>query len=306
MDFESTLSTIGDYLPEHLDVQQMVTTAAGYIPEQLESVIGNAARYLPTEVELTTALQFLLYFSVASMVLGVLGRVVLGRRSSLNHSLSSVMGILFIYAVTIVVFIYKPWDLENLLSPLPFVTLSGEYMIILPIMDTQLPALCSEILALVILAFLVNLLDTFMPKGKDVLSWYILRFMTVVLAMGLHIVVRWAFHTYLPNVLVTYAPGILLGLLAFMLLAGLMNLFLGLVLTIMNPFMGAMYTFFFSNIIGKQISKAIFTTAVVCGLFYCLNLFGYTVIHITAAALGAYIPLVIVLLLLWYLIGHVL
>ncbi|MDO5400432.1 MAG: hypothetical protein Q4F17_05545 [Eubacteriales bacterium] len=306
MDLESTLSTIGDMLPEDLDIGQIVSSASDYLPDQLEGVIRHAARYVPTELELTTALQFLLYFSVASLVLGVLGRVVLGRRSSLNHSLSSVMGILFVYAVTIVVFTFKPWELHNLLSPLPFVTLSGDYLIILPMMDTQLPALCSELLALVILAFLVNLLDTFMPKGKDIISWYILRFITVVLAMGLHIVVRWAFHTYLPDVLVTYAPGILLALLAFMVLAGLLNLVLGLVLTIMNPFMGAMYTFFFSNIIGKQISKAIFSAAIVCGVFYCLNLFGFTVIHITAAALAAYIPLVIVLLLLWYLIGHVL
>lgn len=306
MDLESTLSTIEAMIPEELNVDQIISAASDYIPEQLKSVIGHAARYVPAEVDIAQSLQFLLYFSVASLVLGVLGRVVLGKRSSLNHSLSSVMGILFVYAVTIVVFTFKPWQLHNLLSPLPFVTLSGEYLIILPITDMQLTALCSELLALIILAFLVNLLDTFMPKGKDVISWYILRFMTVVLAMGLHIVVRWAFHTYLPDVLVTYAPGILLALLAFMLLAGVMNLVLGLVITIMNPFMGAMYTFFFSNIIGKQVSKAVFSAAVICGLFYCLNLFGYTVIHITAAALTAYVPLVIVLLLLWYLIGHVL
>lgn len=258
MDLSSTVSTIAAYIPEDLDVGQMINEAVSYIPENVSQVINHAARYIPAEVNIMNALQFLLYFSVASLVLGVLGRVVLGKRSSLNHSLSSVMAILFIYAVTILIYTFKPWNLEELLTPLPFVTLSDEYLIILPMMDIQMPALCEEILALVILAFLVNLLDTIMPKGKDVVSWYILRFMTIVMAMGLHLVVRWAFHHYLPGVLVTYAPGILLALLAIMVLSGVLGLLLGLVITVMNPFLGAMYTFFFTNIIGKQVSKALF------------------------------------------------
>ena len=37
-----------------------------------------------------------------------------------------------------------------------------------------------------------------------------------------------------------------------------------------------------------------------------MEYFGYTVISITAAALMTYIPLALILLVLWYLIGHVL
>lgn len=304
MDLESTLSTIAAQIPENLD--QAISNAATYIPEELRSVIKHASRYVPAEIDIVTAAQFMLYFAAASLILGVLGRVVLGKRSSLNHSLSSAMGILLIYALTIVVYTFKPWNLEALLSPLPFVTFAGEYLIVFPIADAQFPALCTEVLSLVILAFLVNLLDTFVPKGKSIPGWYILRFLTVILCMLLHFMVRWAFHTYLPEVLVTYAPTILLILLVFMLLSGVLNLILGLVIAVANPFLGAMYTFFFSNVIGKQLSKAVFTSAILCGVVYLLEFFGYTVISITAAALMAYIPLVIVLLILWYLIGHVL
>lgn len=306
MDLESTFSTIGAMIPQELDVGQVISSAADLIPADVSRIIKHAASYVPAEIDLAAAFQFLLYFSVASLVLGVLGRVVLGKRSSLNHSLSSTMAILFIYAVSILVYTFRPWKLDEFLTPLPFVTLSGEYLIVLPIMDMEMTALCSEILSLIILAFLVNLLDTIMPKGKNAVSWYILRFMTVVMAMGLHLVVRWAFHHYLPDVLVTYAPGILLALLAVMLFTGVLGLILGLVIAVVNPFVGAMYTFFFTNVIGKQLSKAIFSSAIICGIFYCLDRFGYTLIHLTAAALGAYVPLVIVLLLLWYLIGHVL
>lgn len=304
MDLQSTLATVSERIPEQLD--QAMDRASSYIPAELSDVIWHASSYLPRQINFTAVAEFMLYFILASLILGVLSRIVLGKRSSLNHSLSSVMGILFIYSVTIAVYTFKPWNLEILLSPLPFVTFAGDYMIVLPITDAQFPALCTQILSLIILAFLVNLLDTFMPKGNNVISWYLMRFITVALSMLLHLVVYWAVDTYLPEMLVKYAPIVLLGVLVFMLLSGILNLILGVVISATNPFMGAMYTFFFSNVIGKQLSKAIFTSAILCGIFYLLDFFGYTVICITAASLLTYIPLALVLLVLWYLIGHVL
>ena len=59
-------------------------------------------------------------------------------------------------------------------------------------------------------------------------------------------------------------------------------------------------------LVGKQLSKAVFTSTILCAVVYLLGYVGYTVICITAAALLAYIPLVIVLLILWYLIGRLL
>lgn len=304
MDFDSTLSTIATYIPEELD--QVIDKAASYIPEELSNVIWHASSYLPTEIDMVSTAEFMLYFAAASLILGVLSRIVLGKRSSLNHSLSSAMGILFIYAATIVVYTFKPWNLDALLSPLPFVTFAGDYLIVLPMTDAQFPALCTQVLSMVILAFLINLLDTFMPKGKSVIGWYLLRFITILICMLLHLVVSWACRTYLPEVLVDYAPTVLLVLLVFMLLSGILNLVLGLVIAVANPFLGAMYTFFFSNVVGKQLSKAIFTSAILCTVVYLLDFFGYIVISITAASLLTYIPLAVVLLILWYLIGHVL
>ena len=232
-----------------------------------------------------------------------MGRVFLGKRSSLNHSLSAAMGILFIYAVAIVVYTFKPWSLDALLSPLPFVRFAGEHLLVIPFQGSPLTIVCSEILSLVILAFLVNLLDTLIPRGNSALGWFFLRILTVLFAMVLHILVDWAFKTYLPNVLVTYAPTILLVILAVTLLMGLLNLVLSVVLTVVNPIFGALYTFFFSNIIGKQLSKAVFTSGIICGVVFLLGYFGCTVICVSAAALSAYIPLAVVLLLLWFLIG---
>ena len=304
MDLDSTLSTISNQLPD--TVTQVLGQAASYIPEELSNVIWHARSYLPVEVELMSAAQFMLYFSAISLILGVMGRVVLGKRSSLNLSVSSAMGILFIYALTVVIYTFRPWNLDVLLSPLPFATFAGDYLILLPITDIQFPALCTQILSLVVLAFLVNLVSTVMPKGKSIFTWLFMRLVSMAVCMLLHLAVNWAFRTYLPNILVTYAPVILLLILCFCLLSGIVNLLLGLVIAVANPFLGAMYTFFFSSVVGKQISKAVFSSAIICAVLYLLDLFGYTVICISTAALMTDIPLALILLALWYLIGSVL
>lgn len=289
MDFESTRSTI-----------------ATYIPEELEEAVSAVGDLIPSQISLISMLQFLLYFSAANLILGGLGRIILGKRSSLNHALSSAMGILFVYAATVVVYTFQPWDLEKFLSPLPFVNFYGEYIVLFPFSQGDISAWCSSILSLIVLAFLVNLLDTFLPKGKNIVSWYFLRFLTVLLAMGLHYLVHWVSITYLPHNLVTYTPVILLFLLIGLLFLGLLNLILGIVLTVMDPLFGAVYTFFFSNIIGKQLTKAVFSSLIVGLVFYLMDIFGYTAIGISASTLLSYGPLLAVLLVLWYLLGHVL
>ena len=49
-----------------------------------------------------------------------------------------------------------------------------------------------------------------------------------------------------------------------------------------------------------------FSSAIICAVLYLLDIFGYTVICISAAALMTYIPLALILLVLWYLIGGIL
>ena len=151
-----------------------------------------------------------------------------------------------------------------------------------------------------------NLLDTLIPKGKGIVGWYLLRFLTVLLAMAAHILATWAIATYVPISLATYAPVILLGLLLFMLLLGVLNVVLGALLSVVNPFLGAVYAFFFSSLIGKQLTKAIITTAILTAMTVALEYCGYTLLYIAGTALGTYVPFVVVLLILWYLIGHLL
>ena len=305
MDIESTIETIGAYAS---DLGSAIEAVSGILPKglNLKGALSAAADTLPKEVDFPSMMQFLLIFVGVALVFGVLNRAVLGKRSSLNHAVSSAMAVLFLYAATIVIYTCKPWELSKFLSPLPFITFLENHIMLLPFAGSEITLLCHEILSLVILSFLVILIDSIIPKGESVLSWCVCRLIAVVLSMGLHCVVTWAVNLYFPDALITYAPIILLGLLLGMLLLGVLNVILSLALAAVNPFFGAVYAFFFSNAVGKQLTKSVLTTALVCAVIYLLERGGYGVICITTAALLSYLPLVAVLLVLWFVIGKLL
>ena len=73
-----------------------------------------------------------------------------------------------------------------------------------------------------------------------------------------------------------------------------------------NPIIGALYTFFFANIIGKEVSKAVLSTALLTALVWALNEFGITVFSISAAALMAYVPFLVILAVVWYIVNRIL
>ena len=261
---------------------------------------------LPRELDLISTLRFIGTFAAALLVLSLLVRLFLGRNSGLNHAISSGLGILSIYVATVVIYTFNPGNLARFLAPLPFVSISGEVLHLFSFRGAQLPAVCSQLLSMIILAFLVNLIDSRIPRGKHVLGWFVYRLVSVLAAIGVHYVVNVLFVTFIPGILEGYAPMILVCILLFMLSLGVLKLILGLLLTAVNPIFGALYAFFFSHKTGKQLSKAVLSTAVVSLFVWLLGYYGFTEISITVSALQSGIPLGICLLLLWFLIGYVL
>lgn len=238
------------------------------------------------------------------LLISLLGRFIFGKKSALNNAVSSAIGILFIYAITVVLK-SAGTGFDALITPLPFVSISGEQLTLFSF-QADYTVICSEILSMIILSFLVNLADGWLPKGKSLLGWLFFRCLTVVIAFLLHLLVVGLFTTYLPQGLVTYAPTVLLVLLVLMILTGALKLLVGALLTTVNPLIAALYTFFFANAVGKQITKAVLTTTLLALLVLALRYVGILTISIASAALVAYIPFVIVLIILWYVVSHVL
>ena len=238
---------------------------------------------------------------IGTLVLGLLGRFVFGRRSNFNSAVSSSIGILFIYAITVVLCSTAAVD-ARLIAPLPFVTISGDAMRIFSFAGSDYTAISAQLLSTVILAFLMNLADSWLPKGKRFFGWLFFRCLSIVIAYLLHLVVVGLFTTYLPEGIVTYAPVILLALLVLMLLTGVLKILVGALISTVNPIIGGLYTFFFATIVGKMISKAMLTTLILSLLVFALNYTGISVISIAVAALTAYIPFVLLVVVLWYVV----
>ena len=147
MDLQSTLEAGLSQLPT--DMNTVLSAVSQHLPQQLIDKVSGLRDALPAEIDLALTAKFLLFFVAASLILGIMGRVCLGKRSSLNRSLSSSVGILAIYALSVIFYTYKPWSLDALVSPLPFVRFAGEYLIVIPFQGTAFTTLCSEILSLI-------------------------------------------------------------------------------------------------------------------------------------------------------------
>ena len=261
---------------------------------------------IPESLNVEVYLQATVVFTVAFLLIGILGRFLFGKKSTLNHAISSSISILYIYVVTIAVYSIGV-DLSFLISPLPFISMSGNTLSVFIFKGVHYTAICNQVLRMVILAFLANLADSWLPTGKNIFAWFFFRIISVLLAMVLHLIANAIISVLLPDGFLTWAPVILLGLLVSLLAVGFLKIPIGALLSVtVHPFIGILYTFFFANIVGKQISKAVLSTGLLVGLVYLLNYFQVTTLFIASAALVAYIPLLIILLIIWYLVGRLL
>ena len=264
-----------------------------YLPESID----------PAQLALTTA-----GFMAAVLLLSSIGRALLGQNSELTHAASSAIGILFIYVATVSIMTIGG-QLEQFrayLSPLPFISIDNEALHLFSITDAEYHVLCNEILSMVILAFLVNLLDAWIPRGDQIITWFIFRCATVILAILAHWGVTELISTMIPDVIANNAAMILLGLLVMMLAVGCLKFLVGFALATVNPIIAALYTFFFANVVGRQLSKAMLTTALLTALVWGLGTVSFTIIPIDIAALTGYLPFLGLLAGLWYLVSKVL
>lgn len=271
----------------------------------MDALLNQIKLLVQDEAQMKSFITLALILSISSLVFGFIGRFAFGKKSVLNQSVSSAIGILFIYAVTVVIHSYG-LNLQFLVSDLPFVTISDEWMAIFPIAQSDYVAICGELLNMIILAFLVNIVNRWMPQGKKVLSWLIFRILSVALGMLAFAGANYLLTMFLPEGLLTWAPVILLGLLVIMLLVGALKGLVGAVLVSVNPLIGFLYTFFFANVVGKMLTRAMLTTLLLSALVYGLNYLGIVGLAIGSAVLIAYIPILLLLLVLWFIVGKVL
>lgn len=265
------------------------------IMEKLQSIQFDWSLFLKAAVVMCAA----------SLVFGLIGKFIFRKRSSLEQSLSAAIGILFVYSAT-VVFYCLGGEFLDFTAPLPYISIEGDTLTLFSFEGAAFQDICTQVLSMVILAFTVNLVTGLIPEGENLFSWLFFRCLTVALAVLAHRLVTYLFGAYLPDVIVTYAPTILLILLVLTLLVGVLRFFVGAALATINPIIGIIYTFFFATIVGKALSKAVLTTLILSALVWLLGYIGIATVCIASAALVAYVPLLVALLVIWYIVNKLL
>jgi len=265
------------------------------IPDTLVQILANASQYIK--------FLGLLFFGV--LLLSSFTRLLFGKEAQINLAVTAAMEILCLYVINIVIYALG-LQYDFFLSPLPFVTLSAEHLNLFPILHADMQAISNELVRLLLIAFLVNLVGGLIPKGESILAWTLLRLITVALSVAALYCADLLLAQYLPQGFADIAPTVLILSLVALIALGSLKVFVGAALAFLDPLIAALYTFFFSNIIGRALARAMVTTALIAGLIAALNYLEITTLHIAAAALSAYIPLLLIVILLWYFVGRIL
>lgn len=255
-----------------------------------------------------TALQYAKFVGIlifGLLLISSMARFLFGKKAQINQAISSAVEIFCVYVINVVVYALG-LHLQEFLTPLPFVAMVEDYLVLYPILSADFLDICHHVLKMLIIAFLVNLLNSIIPEGKHLISWFLLRLITVVVSVAVIYLTELLLNTYIPEGLADIAPTVLLCSLVLLILLGSLKVIVGAVLAFLDPIVAALYTFFFSNIIGRSLAKAMVTTALLTGIIALLDTLNISVVLIAASALTAYIPLLLIILVLWYIITKIL
>lgn len=257
---------------------------------------------LAGQIDWFAVLKAVVIFAVVIFAAGSIFRMIFGKGSNLTRAVSACLSILLVYLAAILIYLFLP-DLRSQLAQLPFVTVDEQHFVLWSLSGLSNELLYGSILKLALLALLVNILETFLPQGKRFLTWYLWRSVTVIAALALYSFLYTLIHAAVPELFGTWAKAVILGFWAVILLSGILKLLLSIILTVMNPIIGALYTFFFSNMIGRQFSKSILTTVILVSLVEILNRFGFTQFAFSDFSLASYGPACVILVATLYLFG---
>lgn len=259
------------------------------------------------EQKATTVLNYICFGAIAIvgfLLISSMFRFLFGKKNQLGKAITSAMEILCLYVICIVIYSFGlHWDI--FLNPLPFISIEDGALKIFSIFNADFMEICTQFTKLLMIAFLVNLMNTIIPEGKKLLVWLLLRAATVVLAIGANYVLDVVLFMWLPQGIGQIAPLILLAALILLILLGSLKLVVGVTLFVANPIIGALYTFFFANLIGRSLARSIISAGLITALFYLMNSMGILSLVLSAASLVALIPALLIIILLWYVVDRI-
>lgn len=258
-------------------------------------------RALPASFNPGTYFLGLLISVVSVFLVAGIFRLWLGPGSTVNSSISSAVAIISVYGMALVIFSFGG-NLQFLFSPLPFISASIDRVNIFPVFSAAWNEICAEFTGLLILLYLMNLLEVWLPKGRNFWSWYGFRFLAMIFAICLHYCLNLLLTNICSVSTLELLPYIILGIVAVILLLAFLKMILKNSIEFLSGFLGLFHTFLFKKSPGKQLLRALVTTLLITGVVCVLNYLSVTGIAIASIALLTYLPFIIIGLLMWYVI----
>jgi hypothetical protein len=257
---------------------------------------------LPESFDVTAYVMHLLVAIVAIFVVAGIFRLSLGKGSIINGAIASAVAILTIYVITVLLYSFNG-KLHVLFEPLPFVTVSEDYLTIFPIFQSSPHEFFREVVNLIILAYVMNLMETWLPKGDKIGSWFSFRFFALVIAVCVHHSISLLLKHVVSESVLVLVPICLLGIIGLAFVLGVLKMIIGGESFFVKNFLGAFHGFFFSNDMGKQLMRAMTTTIIMTTFVIVLNYLSFTTIAIAAVTFFTYFPIILIGLFLWYIIS---
>ncbi len=139
----------------------------------------------------TDLLKIMCILALGIFSVGAILRALVGRGSPLTRSISAVLNLILIYLSAVVGYVYLP-GLRPWLEKLPFLSLSADHFYLLDPTAMPWELFYTSVLQMSVLALFVNMLESWLPSGRRLISWYALRlFNSLCAALFVNMLESW-------------------------------------------------------------------------------------------------------------------
>lgn len=270
------------------------------LPEEYVVHVGDIA--------LTRPVMFLILVCLFVLVLRFILNHFFGKPAHMRRALSVSMNILLIYCIFMVCYVFNPLGIQDYLGRLhlPYIKFEEDKLLFLFSIHNTFPELCTQILGMVFLAFIVSQVFEFVPGNLTPLGMRTYRFIATLFSIGVYygacrVVAK--VISYIPEKLLPFLPIALLGAFTLLFILGWMKRIMVKMLVLVNPTFDGLAGFFFNNRFGKHLTRAMYATFFLTLLAVGLEWALIREFTMTPAGLLDGIYAFICLLILWTLVG---
>lgn len=260
------------------------------------------------EIELTRPYLFLLLVCAIVLIIRFALKVIFKKAEHMQRALSISMNIVLIYCIFALCHTFNPLGIQEYLGrlTLPFIRFEDDKLLFLFSIHDTFPEVCTQILCMIFLAFLVSQVFEFKPGNVTPLGLKCARLIAALFFIGVYYGayrVMMKLVSYIPDYFLPYLPIGALCVLAVLYILGWLKRVMVKMLVTLNPTFEGLSGFFFTNRFGKHVTRAMYTTFFLTLLTIGFEWAQISELSISPAGLWDGILILVSVLILWGTVG---